>query len=383
MTQAEESIRISTKWAASTADRPLAVLGELSPTALTIVRNAAKELNVGLAQVGRNGAASAVLDHERPLAVIASVESGEFGRACGLVRRRRALANVPVIGASVQRGDLSFAELFQVGGDDLVNLEDANSLVRRIRALRGQKAAPSSHATQARVVIAGEELALYARAFSNAGLEPQMASTVEEALHLAKTARFVLASDELRPIGGAEALAQARAAGSTTPWVLVAAPKRMTAARSAVKDLSSVVVLDAFAPAENALFLANELTRPSGLNARASARLLFGTSVVFRHAGREEGDDIGFTYNVSAKGIFVRTLAPLDPGDDVWMELWAPRSARRVRLSGRVVWKRTFGPDESATVPAGFAVRVDGGLPGDLERWSAGCAALQREQSTT
>ncbi|MEO8874967.1 MAG: PilZ domain-containing protein [Polyangiaceae bacterium] len=381
MSQAEESIRFSNKWV-SAADRPLAVLGSLPPIAMAIVRKAAEQLNVGIAQVGRNGSASAVLDQEIPMAVIASVESGEFGRACGLVRRRRALANVPVIGVTSRRGDLSFAELFQVGGDDLVDLADPSSLIRRIRALRGQKAAATQQ-QQNRVVIVGEELALYARAFSNAGLEPHMAKNLEEALHFSKTARFVLASDELHPIGGAEALVKARAAGSTVPWVVVAAPKRMPAARATVKDMSSVVVLDAFAPAENALFLANELTRPSGLNARASARLLFGTSCIFRHAGRDEGDDVGFTYNVSAKGVFVRTLAPLDPGDDVWLELWAPRSARRVRLAGRVVWKRQFGPDESATVPAGFAVRVDGGLPGDVERWSAGCAALQREHSTT
>jgi hypothetical protein len=381
MTQAEESIRISAKWVAAAADRPLAVLGSLPPAAMAVVRNAAKELNVGIAQVGRNGQASAVLDQETPLAVIASVESGEFGRACGLVRRRRALSNVPVIGASNRRRDLSFAELFHVGGDDLIDLDDGSSLVRRIRALRGQK--KNAPTAQACVVIAGDDLAHYARAFWNAGLEPQVVTSADEAIQLSKHARFVLASDELGATGGADVLAKARAAGSTTPWVLVAAPKRFVQARAAVKHLESVVVLDAFAPAENALFLANELTRPNGVNARTSARLLFGTSVIFRHAGREEGDDVGFTYNISAKGVFVRTLAPLDPGDDVWMELWTPRSARRVRLAGRVVWKRQFGPDESATVPAGFAVRLDGGLPGDLERWTAGCAALQREQSAT
>ncbi|MGH7283130.1 MAG: PilZ domain-containing protein, partial [Polyangiaceae bacterium] len=168
-----------------------------------------------------------------------------------------------------------------------------------------------------------------------------------------------------------------------TPWVVVAAPRRVAAVRAAAKELASVGVLDAYAPAENALFMANELSRPAGVNARESARLLFGTSVMFRQAGREDGDDMGFTYNVSAKGIFVRTLAPFSPGDEVWLELSAPRSARRVRLVGRVVWQRAFGPDDRATVPAGFAVRIEGGMPGDAERWASGCAALQREQMAT
>lgn len=382
MTQVSDSLRISNEWATQLGERPIAVVGSLPPRAMAAIRAAAESLNVGIAQAGRNGDPSAVLDHEKPLAVIAAVDSSAFGRACALVRRRRGLARVPVIGACERRRELSFAELFHAGGDDLVDIEDPSALVRRIRALRSAK--PHSPAAAQRAVVVGEDLSLYIRAFSNAGIEPVLATTAEEAIALSRTARFVLASDEMDAQGGVAALAKARAQGSSTPWVIVAAPKRVAAARTAAKDLGSVVVLDAYAPAENALFMANELTRPAaGMNARANARLLFGTSVTFRHAGRDDGDDVGFTYNVSAKGVFVRTLAPLSPGDDVWLELWAPRSARRVRLVGRVVWQRAFGPDDNATVPAGFAVRIDGGLPGDMERWSAGCAALQREQMST
>ena len=68
MTQAEESLRISSNWRATTAERPLAILGSLAPAAMAVLRSAANDLNVGIAQVGRNGQASAVLDREMPLA---------------------------------------------------------------------------------------------------------------------------------------------------------------------------------------------------------------------------------------------------------------------------------------------------------------------------
>ena len=382
MTQAIDSVRISREWdRASTADRPLAVVGSLPPRAMAALRSAAESLHVGIAQAGRNGDPSAVLDHETPMAVIAAVDSGAFGRACALVRRRRGLARVPVIGACERRGELSFAELFHSGGDDLVDVNDPSALVRRIRALRNIKPSPASYKDSA--VVVGDDLSFYVRTLWNAGIEPVIASSAEEAIALSRNARFVLASDEMDGAGAVAALSNARLGGSTTPWVVVAAPKRVAAVRAAAKELTSVGVLDAYAPTENALFMANELSRPTGMNARADLRLLFGTSVVFRHAGRDDGDDVGFTYNISAKGAFVRTLAPLSPGDDVWLELWPPRSARRVRLVGRVVWQRAFGPDDRATVPAGFAVRIEGGLPGDAELWAAGCAALQREQMST
>ena len=382
MTQAIDSVRISRDWEMTApSDRPLAVVGSLPPRAMAALRSAAESLNVGIAQAGRNGDPSAVLDRELPMAVIAAVDSSAFGRACALVRRRRGLARVPVIGACARRSELSFAELFHAGGDDLVDVDDPSALVRRIRALRNVKPSKNSVADRA-VVVGGDELSLYVRVLSNAGIDPVVASSADEAIALSRNARFVIASDELDGAGAVAALSKARVSGSSTPWVVVAAPKRVATVRAAAKALTSVGVLDAYAPAENALFMANELSRPAGVNARESARLLFGASIVFRHAGREEGDDVGFTYNVSAKGVFVRTLAPLSAGDEVWLEAWPPRSARRVRLVGRVVWQRAFGPDDRATVPAGFAVRIEGGLPGDAERWATGCAALQREQMT-
>ena len=61
---------------------------------------------------------------------------------------------------------------------------------------------------------------------------------------------------------------------------------------------------------------------------RGTARVLYGTAVAFRPMGRDT-DDFGFTYNVSAGGLYVRTLAPPDE-QLVWLELCPPRGERRV-----------------------------------------------------
>ena len=151
MTLALDSANISRNWQTETADdRPLAVVGTLPPRAMAAVRSAAESLNVGIALAGRNGDPAAVLDREMPMAVIATMDSPAFKRACALVRRRRNLARVPVIGACENRRELSFADLFQAGGDDLVDVGDPAALVRRLRALRRMSPRPRRTAIRCR-----------------------------------------------------------------------------------------------------------------------------------------------------------------------------------------------------------------------------------------
>jgi hypothetical protein len=149
----------------------------------------------------------------------------------------------------------------------------------------------------------------------------------------------------------------------------------MAPMRQAIASFSKVAITDSFAPPENILFAANELGR-SGVEGRASPRVLYGTMVAFRLAGRDE-DELGFTYNVSADGMYVRTLAAPSRGDDLWIELRPPRTDRRVRLEATVAWRRGFGPIESATVPPGFGAQITDATKGDLSRFLAGYEAFR------
>jgi CheY-like chemotaxis protein/Tfp pilus assembly protein PilZ len=218
---------------------------------------------------------------------------------------------------------------------------------------------------------------LYARVLRNAGYDVRFAVNASEAVTESKseTMKLVIADADLEGGGGVELARNIRTAGVGVPVVVAAAPKKMKPCRNAVGDLVKVAVTDGFAPPENLLFVANELARSGLTDGRASARLLYGAVVTFRQAGRDE-DAYGCTYNISAGGLYVRTLAPLTGGDEVWLELTPPRSDRRVRLEGKVVWRRRFGPIESATVPPGFGVQITDGAKGDLARYESGYRAF-------
>jgi hypothetical protein len=366
--------------------RPVVVLGSVRTRQLAAVRAATSAVGAPVVVCEKEDARPEGLP-VAPLAIVAPNEDGGAFARCAEVRSDSRFAGVPIIVIAQARDSLSFGELFQSGGDDLVRPGDDVALARRLRAVstvasRAEGAAPWASATR-HAVMAGPPSrwqGMAARALSNAGIPTGFASTSAELAEASRGAKVVVAVAELGPHGARAAHVEARRAGSVTPWVIVAEPRDVAELTAAVEGLGPVAVIDSFAPPENALFVANELAASTATDNRSTTRLLYGTAVGFREAGREGDDDVAFTYNVSVGGLFARTLAPLAPREEVWLELWAPRSSRRVRLVGTVAWRRPFGPNESATVPAGFGIQITGGLGGDLDLWREGCAQLERAQ---
>jgi hypothetical protein len=211
---------------------------------------------------------------------------------------------------------------------------------------------------------------ILARVIGNAGY------TIRFAVDLVETERFARESSPRlividTDLDGVEAMIKRAApANRETLWIVSTAPRHMRQCHGWLRDLPNATVTDSFAPPENIVFLANELGRGKGNDQRASRRLLYGTMVTFRCAGRDE-DDFGLSYNVSAGGLYVRSLAP--PVEDiVWLELRPPRTERLVRLEGRVCWRRGYGPSAMATVPPGFGLEIVDGSRADREAWQAG-----------
>ena len=140
-----------------------------------------------------------------------------------------------------------------------------------------------------------------------------------------------------------------------------------------------IAVHDAFASPETLLFVANELINRPAVDGRQSERLLYGTTVDFRAAGRRSADE-GYSFNVSAGGIYVRTLAPPERGTEVWLEFVPPRSDRLVHLEGTVAWARRYGPGHNATVPIGFGVQITGGSKADVVRYGSSYRSFLAER---
>jgi ActR/RegA family two-component response regulator len=358
--------------------RPLLVIG-VREAALERAREASEAAGVPVEVLAESEKVASEIDHETlPLAILLRLDAPGAAKACAYLRSQARLAQVPVFGVADELSDLAFTELFVWGGDDLVGLASAQPLTRRLRALRsgGDRVAGKASAEKPQAVVAGHDATwrtVMGRALYNGGFAVRFAVSTEGLLSevLNESASVAVVADDLEVGGAHTALATARDRGSKAACILVAPPKRMAAATTALKPLGQMSVADGFAPPENVLFLVNELLASRGIDKRSSARLLYGTAVAFRAAGRD-ADEIGFSYNVNAGGLYIRTLAPLDPAQEVWLEMWPPRSERRVRLAGSVAWRRPFGNIGGATVPAGFGVKLTEGLAGDLDRWRAG-----------
>jgi CheY-like chemotaxis protein len=358
----------------TTGRGPVLLFG--SPTAPGIASTRAAAEQARLPVIAQTSLADADqrLEQSHPAAIVIDAPSKSAETACLHFRYNPMLANVPIVVAAESVSDLAFEEAYGWGADDVVPRNDAATLTRRLRQIVLAGAVPQARRRGLAVVADGDRRRriLCARVLRNAGYGVTFAVDSEEALREAAQpgVELVISAASLDGIGDPLA-ARARRAGIAAPWVIAAAPRETARAQASVNALRQVAVYDAYGPPENVLFVANELTRRGATDARASARVLYGTAVRFRGAGACL-DEVGYSYNVSAGGVYVRTLAPLSRGSDVWLELCPPRADRRVRLEGRVVWTRGFGPNDAATVPPGFGVQITGGSVGDLERYGRG-----------
>jgi DNA-binding response OmpR family regulator len=312
-------------------------------------------------------------EHNEPHSLLLDGSGGSLERACLEVRAQVRYALVPIIALAPEVNELAFAEVFSCGGDDVVGIRASEALTARLRRLPVSPwERPPTSADKTALISASDRnrRIVLARVLGNAGYPIRFAVDLNETDRVARDSspRLVVIDTELE--GVQELITRAAPRNPKTLWIVSTAPRHMRQCHSWLRDLENATVTDSFAPPENIVFLANELGRGKGNDKRASKRLLYGTMVAFRCAGREE-DDFGLSYNVSAGGLYVRSLAP--PVEDrVWLELRPPRTERLVRLEGRVCWRRGYGPSSMATVPPGFGIEITDGSKADREAWVAG-----------
>jgi DNA-binding response OmpR family regulator len=285
-------------------------------------------------------------------------------------------ARLPMIALSREIGDLCFSDAFSWGADDVLPLASTRPLLTRLRTLpretptlptAGRGTALVAESDQTRRTVVG-------RVLRNAGYSVTFAVTREDAATFAQQEETALAvlNAELAD-DFADTIKAARDKGSKANFIVCAMPRDLKTIRSSLEGITGVGVIDAYAPPENVLFASNEL-KGGAVNNRRSPRILYGTTVAFRGAGREK-DDYGFSYNISEGGLYVRTLAPPED-DEVWVELCPPRSERRVRVVGKVAWRRRFSHNENATVPPGFGLSIVDGARADIQAWNDAYTAI-------
>lgn len=366
---------------------PLFLVGAPPPSVIRAIAAAAGQARLPVSIGTSLREADDWLEKNHPLAIVIDIPSRGAEQACLHVRYKPALANVPILGVTEEVTDLAFEELFGWGADDLIQRRNLEAMARRLRTLAMAGEIPLSRKRGTALVADPDRRfrVLTARALRNAGYSVQFALEPEEALTSACSGSIdvVITTSTFEEADGGETIvSRARRKGARAPWIVATPPKDAARMRAITASVPDVSIHDSFGPPENVLFVANEMLRKGARESRSSQRLLYGTTVHFRTAGAET-DEIGYSYNLSAGGLYVRTLAPPPQGADVWLELRPPRSDRRVRLEGRVAWTRGFGPNDSATVPPGFGVQITGGSMGDLERYARGYRTFGAEMLAT
>lgn len=340
------------------------------------LREAARASSIDLHTVRSSEDASHWLDDHDPCAILLGTSGDEPLSLALSTRAQKRHRKLPILALAKEASDLEFTDAFSWGADDVVVPDRPWSLTTRLRAVARKKNDAEAPARGTAIVAEVDQSRRVstARILFNAGYEVRFAVTENDALQFSaeEGVSLVVACTELVPDPRA-LIERAAASGRRTIFIISAEPKRFSELTQTLGARPDTRVTDASAPPENVIFLANELSAGTVLDKRTAVRLLYGTTVLFRNEGHDE-DEFGFSYNVSAGGLYVRTLAP--PTEDiVWLELTPPKTARRVRLVGQVAWRRPFGPSGHATVPPGFGIRIIDGSQLDLARFRESCTS--------
>lgn len=361
-----------------TEHRQLLALGAFSHSERNRVTTIGQEAAFSVHFESEPHLATGWLDRHDAQALLLDGESSE-AEIFAIERRAESRhATLPLFSLTKVVTDLCFVEAFSWGADDVVARHEGTPLRSRLRHLPKEPLRLPENSRGAALVAEADRSRriLIGRVLRNAGYSVTFAAESADLVNYAssKPLDVIIASTTLAD-SPREFIENARAAGSQALFVVTCPPRDIKRHKSVMTDIGGVTVTDAFAPAENVLFVSNELGRPRGIDQRASVRSLYGTTVAFRSLGRES-DDFGFTYNVSEGGLYVRTLAP--PDDElVWLELCPPRGDRRVRLVGKIAWRRGIAQGQYATVPPGFGIEIVDGAQMDIAAWRAGCQAFQ------
>lgn len=349
--------------------RRLLVLAKLDPERKRVLGVNATANDLELTVVESVEAALTFLDRSDPRVVVFDTALPRADKLCAKVRSKKALALVPIIGIAGEITDMLAPKLYGMGADDLIPPAFGAPLMTRLRAMPTD-ASLRPPADRGKAVVADSDKSrgdVFGRVLGNAGYDVKYALDAVALKFYAQQGELmvVVANAELGDMRAF--IEQARKNGSKAPWIVTAQRRDLEGLTRVLSDLEGVRVMGLGAPPENVLFTSNELIGRGARPQRSSERVLFGTPVFFRAAGGES-DEIGFCYNVSLGGLYVRTLAPA-PDDTLWLELRPARAKHRVRLEARVAWRRTFQEMHGATVPPGFGVEIIDGLGDSLTIW--------------
>lgn len=362
--------------------REVLVLGTFNGAAQAAIEHAHDDSGLCAAFHANADAAIGALDERDWRALMVDLTTPGAVRLCHEARARRALFNVPLIALTPRLTELAFSNALRAGADDVAALGAAESLRVRLANLPPERISVTDPARGEVVIADGDRgrCDVLGRVLANAGYRVRYAIDAVTARFYAQRNELALYVCNSELCDPTELILTARQ-HSDFPWIVTTRQLDVDAVRRDLASFSRVAVMSAHSPPENLLFVLNSLGPDSAARRRSGQRALHGSVALFRGAG-QEADECGFTYSVSTRGVYIRTLLPA-PAGDVWLELIPPLKTRRVRLLARVAWSRHFAQAGGESAPAGFGLRVVDGLGQDLRLWEEGARQLVEGNALT
>jgi len=277
------------------------------------------------------------------------LEAAQHLRAEPRLERTALFAVYPEVSAA------DYVTCVTAGIDDLLAFSgDVSGLVQRLEAASEASAGPSRALRRGLAAVVGpsaQRALAVSRALAGAGFRASVAEAGGEPwLTERRLALAIWQPDDAE--SAVLAVRAARAAGVLCRFVLCLPGEQASRVAAECESLEGVRVLPISSPPDSVVFLANEMAEMTVQNQRASRRRLASALVRFQSGGRA---DLGLSYNVSAGGLYVRTLAPPGSGS---VELAVGVGSHMANLSCEVAWSRSLSHDGTATAPPGFGVKI-------------------------
>lgn len=302
-------------------------------------------------------ALKAAIAGRTPRCVIAD-SSDDLRELNRILRQDANCFGVPLVAVSEQLSERVFLELYHLGADDVIGLNQIGDLTRRLGTLDGFDPTARTALFQGSCLLAHSDTyrrQVLGRVLRQAGFDVSFAASAAEALQVAERSppKVLVVSEGLEG-GGIRALSLlSQHWVGTMPAILLT-----NRAPSGSVSTGGWPVVHEDAPPDDMLFVANELLKPRELlESRASRRVLYATLCTFRTGG-ELDTRVGLTYNISREGLYVRTLDAPPPDRPVWIELRPIGVSAAVHLRAEIAWTRTLATGARGSAPPGFAARI-------------------------
>jgi CheY-like chemotaxis protein len=291
------------------------------------------------------------------------------------------LCDTPVILLVNKPTEEAFLVARQCGADDVVGIDDAAGLARRVNNLAAFVPGARPPSTLGVALVAHPDDARRRHAgwiLRRAGYEVVFATTQQDTVVLGfkKRPAIAVVSADLIDRGDLTAAVSSLRSDARLPTLPVVVLVGEDGPTPNAPFLARVGLASDAKDWDHLLFQISNVTRPSVAELRASPRVFWATMVAFRSTGDFEAS-LGLTYDISLGGIFVRTTDAPPVGSTVNLDVRFSEVASQVlSLRARVVWANQMRAGAAGKTPAGFGTEIiaDDCPRSDLALFRSACA---------